>query len=72
MWEDEEEALEEVRESESGEEVHPPASSCARRGELGLEDALEHPVGDYLTGESESDGWWSPRTQQFISEVASN
>jgi hypothetical protein len=58
--EDEEEASEEVGESDSEEEVYPPASNCARRGE-----AIEYPLGDYLTGESEGDGWWSPRTQQL-------
>jgi hypothetical protein len=70
--ENKEEALEEVGESESEEEIYSPASNCARRGELGLGEAIKCPSDDYLTGESEGDGWWSPRARQPAPEVASN
>ncbi len=57
-----EEDSEEMRGSKSEEEACPHAS---------LGRATEHPLGNHPTGESEDDGWWSPRVPRLAPKIAS-
>ncbi len=62
---EEEEALEEMDESEPEGETQLITSSCAGESDSGLEDEPEYPLDVHPT---EGDGWWSPEPPQPSSE----
>jgi hypothetical protein len=65
---EEEEVLEEMDESELGEETQSITSIFTRKDDSGLEDEFEYPWGIHTLREPEEDRWWSPEPPQPLSE----
>ncbi len=65
---EEEEALEEMDESEPGGETRFVTSIFTRKDDSGLEDEFEYSLGVHTPGEPEEDRWWSPEPPQPSSE----
>jgi hypothetical protein len=65
---EEEEAPEEIDESEPEEETQFTTSICIRKDDSGLEDKFKYPVDTHSPEELEEDRWWSPEPPQPSSE----
>jgi hypothetical protein len=65
---EEEEALEEIDESEPEGGTQFITSICTRKDDSGLEDEFKYPLGIHSPGELEGKRWWSPEPPQLSSE----
>ncbi len=68
MQDEEEEALEEVDESEPEGETQFITSICTKKDDSGLEDEFEYSLDIHSPEELEEDRWWSPEPPQPGSE----
>jgi hypothetical protein len=68
MQDEEEEALEEIDESEPEGKTQFITSICTRKDDSGLEDESEYPLDIHSSEELEGDRWWSPEPPQPSSE----
>jgi hypothetical protein len=68
MRDEEEEALEEIDESEPEGGTRFITSICTRKDDSGLEDEFEYPLGIQSPEELERNRWWSPEPPQPSSE----
>jgi hypothetical protein len=68
VHDEEEEALEEIDESEPEGETQFITSIFTRKDDSGLEDEFEYPWDVHALGEPEEDRWWSPEPPQPSSE----
>jgi hypothetical protein len=66
--------MSEIQESGEGdsEEMKGSVSEGEARPTANLGRATEHSVGNFPTGESEEDGWWSPREPRLAPKLASD
>jgi hypothetical protein len=68
VQDEEEEAREEMDESETERETQFITSTCTRKDNSGLEDEFEYPWDIHSPEEPEGDRWWSPEPPQPSSE----